>query len=236
MTKRKKDRKFVVVTGACGTIGTVLCGSLKNKYCAVLPFDNREDPNLDLSRRGIGRFTNFCMMADVIVHLAWDSRENWKTDITVPANWGMVESVFYGAIGGSVKRVIMASSIHADNFHGWHGPGLMNPFLESSPKSPYGQTKVRMEQLGKYFAEQYKLQVICLRLGGVTLDNKLRNEPLAEKIWLHTEDCVSLVKACVDAPEVPGNFCIMYAVSNNTGRIHDISNPFGWVPKHDFAK
>jgi hypothetical protein len=49
--------------------------------------------------------------------------------------------------------------------------------------------------------------------------------------WLSHADCVALVDACLTAPTVPGHYAVFYGVSDNAGRVHNTSNPFGWVPQ-----
>ena len=36
--------------------------------------------------------------------------------------------------------------------------------------------------------------------------------------------------ATIEAPVVPGRFAVLYAVSDNPKRHHDLENPFGWQP------
>ena len=234
-------KKYVVITGGSGRIGTAICKALpENKYNITLldrkPSETDHVLVLDIVKESL-RLKNTLISSDAIIHLAWDSRENWKSGIAVPENKTMIENVYQCAKEAGVRRVIMASSIHADaRFYTHKGEVIKTDIETPEPDSPYGATKLWMEALGRQYAKQDGLEVICIRFGGLTPDNTLRPEPLAEKIWLHTEDCVSLVKTCIDAPEVPGNFCIIYGISNNTSRIHDLGNPFGWVPKHDFAK
>jgi hypothetical protein len=65
----------------------------------------------------------------------------------------------------------------------------------------------------------------------VTPDDKQPTEEPHNRTWLKHKDCVSLVKACIDAKEVPNRYVIIYGVSNNEGRFHDYRNPFGWKPE-----
>src|SRR5262249_22265704 len=51
------------------------------------------------------------------------------------------------------------------------------------------------------------------------------------RVWLSHRDCGALMKTCVTAPSVPDGFCVLYAVSNNEDRVHDIANPLGWRPR-----
>lgn len=50
-------------------------------------------------------------------------------------------------------------------------------------------------------------------------------------VWFSHDDCVSLVKTILESKEIPDNFVVIYGMSDNPGRIHDVSNPFGWKPK-----
>ena len=56
------------------------------------------------------------------------------------------------------------------------------------------------------------------------------SDPREQRVWLSHADCVRLVRACLEAPAVPGGFCVLYAVSDNEGRVHDTRHPFGWKP------
>lgn len=113
----------------------------------------------------------------------------------------------------------------------WQGPRLMSPERTPLPDSPYGQSKYDMETLGRNIAARRELEVVCVRFGGINAANKPPKEPVRRRRWLSNEDCVSLVLAAIDADTVVNNFTVVYAVSDNPGRIHDISNPFGWTPK-----
>lgn len=103
----------------------------------------------------------------------------------------------------------------------------------SYPDTPYGATKIYIESLGKYFARKYKIEVICIRFGGINSKDEIiyREDPNYDKVWLSSRDCVNLIKKCIEAKKKPSNFLILYGVSDNINRIHNISNPFGWKPK-----
>lgn len=233
--------KKVLVTGALGCIGRVVCQALQNEF-TIDPIDIRDvkNPiNLADPHRAVDVLSARAKGADVLIHLAWNARgENWRNARSVPENKSMVEAAYEAAKQAGVKRVIMASSIHADSrFYDWASPRTFLPDMANAiPDSPYGATKLWAEALGRHYASKHGLEVVCIRFGGVALDNVPRQEPLAEKIWLHTEDCASLVKTCVDIPEISRKFRIVNGVSDNAGRPHCTNNPFGWRPKHNFVK
>ena len=94
-----------------------------------------------------------------------------------------------------------------------------------------------MEALGRFYAKYHRLEVVCIRFGGVNKeDTPSIQEEAYRKIWLSHRDCIELVKTCIEAARIPDNFQIISGISNNSQRVHDYSNPFGWVPKDDADK
>ncbi len=217
--------KKVAITGANGTIGTVLRTGLADYE--ITPLDL---PEADI--RDYNRLLENFPGHDAVVHLAWDTKiENFRSGKINPDNMLMTYNVYRAAIETKVPRVVMASSVHADDFYNWKGVGLLKTDRTPVPDSPYGASKVFMEALGKHYATK-GLEVVCIRFGGVNLENRPPKDDYYEKtVWLSHEDCTGLIKRCVEADRIPGNFLIVYAVSDNKNRVHDYSNPLGWVPK-----
>lgn len=217
--------KKIVITGANGLIGTILREGLKN-------FDITP---MDLPDNDVRNYKNVLKVFpghDAIVHLAW----NTKTDCVLSKkldfdNSLMFDNVYRGALETGVKRVIIASSVHADSFYGWNKREKLSPNRVSSPDSPYGAHKIFMESLGRYYSKQ-GLEVVCIRFGGVINGlPEFQNNPDEFASWLSQRDCVELVKKSITAKKIPGNFVVVYGVSDNKKRIHDVSNPFRWSPK-----
>lgn len=140
----------------------------------------------------------------------------------------MTYNVYKAAIKTRVPRVIMASSVHADNFYNWKGPELLSPYRIPIPDSPYGANKVFMESLGRYYATK-GLEVVCIRFGGV--QGKPPLDDYEKLVWLSHRDCTELLRRCIEAESIPNNFLIIYGISDNANRIHDYSNPLGWAPQ-----
>jgi len=152
--------KRIVITGARGVIGNVLIRGL-GKY-QITPLDLPEKDITDYQQL-LKVFPNH----QAVIHLAWDTKtENWKSGKINPANILMAYNVYKAASECKVPRIIMASSVHADGFIGWNEPGLLTPDRNPVPTSPYGASKVFVESLGRHFAKNYKLEVICVRFGG----------------------------------------------------------------------
>jgi len=218
-------KERIVITGSNGTIGSVLKEGLKEYQ--ITSIDLPENDVLEYAR-----LLEVMPHHNAIIHLAWDTKtDNFKTEKINPENATMFYNVYKAAIEAGVPRVIMASSVHADRFYGWKGPGYMSPERTPVPDSPYGAHKVFMEASGRYYATK-GLEVVCIRFGGVNPQDKPPVEPPEERAaWFSHRDCVSLVRTILEAQLIPNNFFIVYGVSDSKSRLHDISNPLNWVPK-----
>lgn len=213
----------IVITGAKGKVGGVLCPNLNNYdlSCPTYPWtDCRNYKHVLRAFRGHA----------VAIHLAWNQVENMRARDCAPENTAMFLNVYKAAMENEVKRVIMASSVHADDFYGWDQTELMTASQEPKPKCVYGENKVFMERLGRKYAK-CGLEVVCIRLGGINTESVHKgNPPHEQSVFLHHDDLVSAYRAVIDAPSVPDGFAVFYAVSDTVSRRHDLSNPFGWKP------
>lgn len=217
----------ITITGAKGIIGTILSKSLLEHELTLLdlPFDITNLKELEEKVEG----------QDAIIHLAWDSKsENYLSQGINTDNILMAYNVYTAAFRKGAKRVIMASTVHADNFYK-ETKGLISIDRIPVPDSPYGASKVFIESLGRYFAEK-GLGVICVRLGGVNREDEKPEDPYEAKVWLKHKDCVDLLRKCISAEKIKNNYEILYAVSENEGKRHDTSNNLGWSPKKGLIK
>jgi len=216
----------VAITGANGTIGTVLRMGLTDFQ--IVPLDLPDDA------RDLATVIKLFTGCGAVIHLAWDLRtDNWDTGKINPDNALMTYNVYQACVKAGVPRAIMASSVHADGFMQWKGQDLMTPDRVPTPTSPYGANKVFLEAMGRYYATQ-GLEVVCIRFGAVNKDNRPTIGKWDwRKAWLSHDDCVRLVRTCLAVPRVPGNYSVLYAVSNNVPRVHDWSNTLGWSPHDD---
>lgn len=220
-------KEKIAITGSEGIIGNVLKAGLQDAY-DITPINT---PEVDVS--DYSALVAVLPNHSAIIHLAWDDCENFQSDTLVPQNAQMYLNVYKAALELGIKRVIMASSVHADTFYGWTGE-LMSPNSVPTPDSLYGADKVMMESLGRHFSKN-GLEVVCIRFGGINPDDTPPPDdfPIKEErgAWLSHADCVSLIKEVLGSKEIPGNFILMYGISDNKERVQDVSNPFGWKPQ-----
>ena len=222
--------KKILITGSKGNIGLHLVKNLSKDYNLTL-FDL---PRFDVRR--YGQLIRVLPGHEAVIHLAWNTKtENFQSKKIDFDNILMFSNVYRAALEAKVPKVIMASSIHADNFQEFlqkNKKGFMNPYKIPSPMNVYGKDKVAMENLGKEYARK-GLEVVCIRIGaiGPRKDKPTKKEGMA--IWLTHEDFAALIRKIIETKKIPNNYSIVYGVSNNKTRINDYSNPFGWKPKDD---
>lgn len=221
--------KQVLITGSSGVIGSVLKEGL--------PHDITHYDFPDFNVLDYDQLVEHAKGHDVIIHLAWDNRTAfWGSGNVNPDNIIQALNIYKAATELGIKRVIIASSVHADKFTNRELDSLLKPYELPLPDSPYGASKCAIESLGRYYADNKGLEVICLRFGGVNAKNEPPTEPYSERqVWFSHKDCIDLVTRCVEAADIPDNYVILYGMSDNKDRLHDLSNPFGWQPQ-DGAK
>src|SRR3972149_7079576 len=134
-------KKEIVIPGSDEVIGTVLKKGLAIKY-DITPFD--------LPSRDARDFNDLLKVLPehfAVIHLAWDTKtDNMSSERLNSDNMLMYENVYRAAVQTGVKRVIVASSVHADSFYLPRTSQLLSPYNLPNPDSPYGAHKVFMER------------------------------------------------------------------------------------------
>jgi nucleoside-diphosphate-sugar epimerase len=227
----------VVITGAAGTVGSALAPRLADRF-EVVSLD-RDDLDLTVDApRVADRFRG----ADVVIHLAFDPggdrREDWRSPHRVPVNRMLFDTVLAAALQAGVAQFLHASSIHVEDTMAYSarpGPLLVaRPGqFRTVPASGYGAAKREQEAALRAVADRFPRGAVSLRLGGVTRNDRplahhddpavLRHE---RRVWLSHRDLADLVIRIIDTSTGPG-YDVVYAVSDNAGRFHDISNAYG---------
>lgn len=163
-----------------------------------------------------------CAGVDAVVHLGGIATEAPFADL-LRVNVDGTRVVLEAARAAGVRRVVLASSIHAAGFYtrpsggaGDRGAGGAAAELSASvparPDSYYGWSKAALEALGRLYADRFDMAVFALRIGA------WNDRPDAAHLdsWISPADGVRLIAACLDAP-VSG-FRVIWGVSANPGR------------------
>lgn len=215
----------IAITGARGTVGTILCGGLPDFSITPIDLPERDVRNAD-------ELEKIFRGHEAVIHLAWNTKiENAGSDTIDPDNGALFANVYRAALKTGVSRVIMASSVHAHRIPPAKTDIPVSPYNISTPNNVYGAHKLFMEVLGRYYATA-GLEVVVLRLGSVTRDNTPVTLEKERLLRLAHEDLLSLVRNCLIKP-VPEKFMSVWATSRGGLQFYDLSNPFGWQPKKE---
>ena len=217
----------VAVTGSKGRVGRSVKENLEGAGYDVIPLDLPEADCSDLSV-----LVEATKGTDAIIHCAWkDLIENVQNNAIDPLNNLMTVNAYEAAVANGIRRVIMTSSnhAHAHDIRDDDGKIRITTQPEGVPNNPYGAEKLFMEALGKYFARERGLEVICWRIGNLNDEDRPKpSSPENPQRWLSKRDLGRLATACLSAEEVPDNFQTLYAVSRQ--EVFDWTNVFGYEP------
>lgn len=228
--------KKILITGSAGRVGKILQSGLAEKYNLILVDKNQpiEDKyhyfNFNLCEES-DQLRDVFKGTDAVIHLAWNNFEDFPKETSSIDNKIMAETVYRLSHESGVKRIIIASSVHANTYIGTGKE--INIKDQDFPDSLYGASKIYMESLGKFYAKKHGLEVICIRFGGINPDNKILydEDPEYDRVLLYTQDLINLIRMCIETNEVPDKFQIMYAVSDNPTKVHSTENFLGWHPE-----
>ena len=223
------------ITGAEGTIGSVLRKGLSNKYkisSFTLKNQDFESIQMDLSNNNEiqGKFEGL----DALIHLAADPRPEASWESVKKNNIEATFNVYNEVKKAGVKKIIFASTNHTQ-----HGDTLLTTpetldlqkskilSLENNtnPDSLYAVSKLFGEDLGKYFSEQYKIKFIGLRIGWIvkgddpTVMCGTPSEDYLRSMYLSHRDCIQVFERALESSS---NYLIAYAISNNSRKVFDL--------------
>jgi hypothetical protein len=205
----------ILITGAAGTIGTMLRQRLARPDRALRLLDiagltaGPAEEVIRASVTDIGAMTAACRGTSAVIHLASISGEASWDDI-LQLNIQGTYVAFEAARRAGVPRVIFASSNHAVGFslrESFPVPDYAFP----APDTYYGVAKVTGEALAALYHHRYGMDAICLRI--LSCSWKPRSAR-SLSTWLSPDDAGRLFEACLTVAG-PG-FRVAYGVSANT--------------------
>ena len=232
--------KKLVLTGAAGRLGSYLreplskmCDELVSTDIAVdigKLYDGETYMMADLS--SLDAMLKVIAGADMVVHFGAIGDEAPWDDI-LQSNIIGAYNVWEAAYRCGVKRVVYASSVHADGMHKKTDTiGLDAPHR---PDTYYGLAKCFSEDLASLYWDKRGIEAVCMRIFSCAQANNARSIGT----WLSYDDLIHLVERSIDSPVV--GFSIVYGISNNDRAVVDNTKAghLGYRPKDNaeiFAK
>jgi uronate dehydrogenase len=229
----------VLVTGAAGTIGSVVCSGLMDRGHTVVGLDLIPEPEgfpgewatadcadpdaveavfVAASRAG---------GLDAVVHLAGRT-----TEVSLPDQFTShvvtTAALLDAMVTHGVSRIVYASSNHAVG----RTPrsDLLTVDVRPRPDTFYGVAKVAAEALLSLYVDRYGIDAVSTRIGSFL------QQPESVRglsTWLSHDDAVRMFDAALTAPD-PG-FAVLYGVSANTRGWWDLEpgRALGYDPQDD---
>jgi len=223
----------ILITGAAGTIGSVLMRCLAGKH-ELIGIDKIGAKNI-IKLDVVGEKDKIASLFnnnkfDAIIHLAWDTKEaGASSDPPVPENKQMGEIVLELAQKHKIKKFILASSVHVSLGHvGYQYPGIVKDHIilhqkkvsvddDPSPTGTYAKSKIYLENLARNYSKD-GMQVLVARFGNVTPDNNFGEYPF----WLSHSDLCQFIEKCLATRNLPA-FSTFFAISDNPCNPFDLS-------------
>jgi nucleoside-diphosphate-sugar epimerase len=160
--------------------------------------------------------------ADAVVHLGAvpDPEASWER--LLPANVLGAYNVADAAAGCAVRRLVLASSLHAVSAVPVHRQARATD--PPRPANLYGATKAWAEALGAWVASTTPTSVVAIRIGYFAERRPDPDTVPAEEVsaWLSPRDAAELVRASVEADGF--TFLVANGISANRYRRADLSD------------
>ena len=216
----------VLVTGAAGAIGRLICpflevhgfilrafdrspgGGVKDTVCGCL-----EDlPALRGAARGM----------DAVIHLAACADEADFVSRLVPSNVIGVYNAYEAARLEGVPRFILASSCQTADLVGQRETITVH---DRFPNDHYGLTKLWAEDMGQMYSRRYGISVLVARLGWVVRSqddlDEMVSTPGGTALFLSHRDVERFFLCALRAAPAP--FAIAYAFSKQNPEVFEMS-------------
>jgi len=234
----------IVITGAVGNVGRTVTEALEGRHTLTL-MDRTACPGREVIRVELSDFAavlDRMPEADAVVHLGANPDEAAWQDI-LTNNIVATYNVFEVARRKGVRRIVFASTVMTYDGLGGRAEAdapppdeLLTPERHSWPTTYYAVSKRYGEELGKMYAREHGMSIVCIRLGWfphLPIDPEaLRRQRITV---LGVGDCGRLFTRAVEADGV--EFGVVNGFSRDGGARFDLEpgrRLIGYEPQDDF--
>lgn len=207
--------KKIVLTGACGALGTVLREPLSKLAERLLSTDIAPSPEAllpnetfvqaDLAERD--QIEPLMEGAEMVVHFGSFVDEGPFEQLLGP-NFIGAYNIYESAFRAGARRVIFSSSVHAVGMY--RANDGIDLDARHRPDTFYGLAKCFTEDMARMYWEKRGLETVSLRIFSCTPEP---GNARALSTWLSYPDLVRLVTRAIDSPTV--GYTEIFGISNN---------------------
>ncbi|MFB6173484.1 MAG: NAD-dependent glucose-6-phosphate dehydrogenase Azf [Halobacteriales archaeon] len=240
----------VLLTGAGGYVGEAILGGIGDAYDWRLLYHNppEEEPDHPYLIGDVvdgERMREAVEGVGAVVHLAGDPRPDAPWDSVLPNNIDGTRTLYQAAVDAGVRKIAFASSNHAvGHYETERKPDLYRPDHEflldgNEPPRPgnfYGVSKAACEILGRFYHDEYGVDVVNVRIGNLTEEHPPRDYERGQAMWLSYRDCAHLFARCLDADY---DYEVVYGISDNDRKYYSIERArevLGYEPRDNSAE
>src|SRR5215211_949928 len=241
----ESGRRFVLLTGAAGRIGTAFreahgeayrfrLADLHTDTLADTPGGDHEVVRLDIADADACR--QACAGMDTVVHLAADpsTEADWESSL-LPNNIQGAVNIFRAASEMGCRRVVFASSVHAVG--GLQEGEAIPDDAPPRPVNLYGASKA----FGEAVAATYSaagLSGIAIRIGAYDAPWFYEDgDATAAMAYVSARDLNDLLVRCIETDNIP--YAVVAGISDNTSKRFDLIQTrklLGYEPQDDGFK
>ncbi|MES3516242.1 MAG: NAD-dependent glucose-6-phosphate dehydrogenase Azf [Natronomonas sp.] len=240
----------VLLTGAGGQVGGAILDGIGDAYDWRLLFHNPPPTEPDHPYL-IGELTDEELMREAtdgvsaVVHLAGDPRKNAPWSSVLENNIHGTKVLYDAAMEAGAERLVFASSNHAvGHFEPPRKPDIYredDDFLLDGTELPrpgnlYGVSKATGEILGRYYHDEYGVDVCNVRIGNLTAERPPVDYERGQAMWLSHRDCAHLHDRTLQADY---DYEIVYGISDNDRKYYSLKRAkevLGYEPRDNSAE
>jgi nucleoside-diphosphate-sugar epimerase len=239
------ERRFILLTGAAGRIGTAFRQAHGDRYRFRLA-DRRTDGLADTPGAGheiisleisdADACLETCAGIDTVIHLAADPspEADWESSL-LPNNIRGTVNIFRAAHEAGCQRVVFASSVHA--IIGYPPGETVADDAAPRPVNLYGASKVFGEAVASRFSAE-GLSGIAVRIGAYDAPwFRERGDATDAMAYVSARDLNDLLVRCVETENIP--YAVVAGISDNARKRFDLNHTrrlLGYAPQDDGFK
>ncbi|MBX0295421.1 NAD-dependent glucose-6-phosphate dehydrogenase Azf [Haloarcula nitratireducens] len=240
----------VLLTGAGGAVGKAILEGIGDAYEWKLMFHSppAEEPDheylvgdvitaedVESAVEGVG----------AVIHLAGDPRPEAPWDSVLSNNIDGTKKMYEAAVEEGVEKFVYASSNHAvgafetdrrtPEMYRADDDFLLDGSEFPRPGNLYGVSKATGEVLGRYYHDEYGIDVCNIRIGNLTRGHPPIDYERGQAMWLSYRDCANIHACALDADY---DFEIVYGISDNDRKYYSIERAkdvLGYDPQDNSA-